>query len=103
MAQQIDDLLEAVARKRRGAALATSDIAVTAVAGERLRHARHREYEIDGAGRDRGTRHPTKLRVLRFLGDHQAARLLDRPSPGAAVIAGARENDADGALTERRD
>ena len=101
IAQQIDDLLEAVARKRRRAALAAPDIAVTAIPGERLRHLRHREDEIDGAGRDGGTRHPVKLRVLRFLGDHQAARLLDRPSPGAAVIAGARENDADGALTER--
>ena len=56
---------------------------------------RRRQHKIDGAGRDGVRRHPVILRLLRILGDRQAALGLDGANPVGAVRAGSRQDHAD--------
>ena len=62
-------------------------------------HLIDRQGEVDQPGRDRALRHAVILRRLRRLRDRQAPVLLDGPQSRRAVAAGAREDDADRALT----
>ena len=71
---------------------------VAGVADEDLRDPLGRQRGIGHAGGDRAARHPGMGRRLRGLGEDQPAVLFDRPDPGTAVAAGAREDHADGAL-----
>src|SRR5487761_1517007 len=73
---------------------------MTAILSESFRHRRQREHEIDGAGCDGIARHPVELSLFRVLSDSQAAHLLDRSCPCAAIGAGSREDDADDTLPE---
>src|SRR5208283_1372261 len=60
-----------------------------------------RRDDIDAAGRDRATRHPIELGLLRILRDHETAFFLDRDKPDAAVRSGPRQHDAYGLLATR--
>jgi len=63
-----------------------------------MRNFSHRQYEVDGAGRDRAARHTVKGGLLRILGDDEPAFFADRLEPDAAVGAGPRQDDANRAL-----
>jgi hypothetical protein len=65
---------------------------------QRRRHLFHGEHVIHEPGGDGAAWHPVVLRGVRALDHRQAALRLDRLEPEGAVAAGARDDDADGAL-----
>jgi hypothetical protein len=95
--QQLDDLGESsvFALVRRGGRAAGRDVGMTRVAGQRLGDLRHRQYEVDRAGRDRAARHSVVSGLFWVLGDDQPASFADRLEPDTAVAAGPRQNGAD--------
>ena len=57
----------------------------------------HRKHQVHGTGLDGTPRHAAIGGLVGVLGDHQPALLLDGLQPKAAVGAGSRQDDADGA------
>ena len=84
----------------RCAGALSAGAARAAVLEDRVRNLRRGKHQIDRAGQDRAARHAVITGLLRILRDHQAALFLDRLQPGAAVGAGSRKDDADGAGAE---
>ncbi len=103
-AQQVDDAGESAFRRRRlfvhhrGVRPPTIARRVRQVLAQRRRHVGKRQAEIDHAGLDGAARHAAVARLVRVLGDDQAAGLADRPGAERPVGARARQDDTDGAL-----
>ena len=68
-----------------------------AVARERCGDVGNAQDQVDRAGLDRAARHAVVAGLVGVLRDDQAAVFLERPQAEAAVGAGARQDDADGA------
>ena len=98
-AQQLDDFGQPNSARRPAARRRPAPVERHApvVLTERLRDLRHRKHEIDRAGRDRAARHAVIAGLVGILRDDQPAFLLHGLQPEAAVGAGARKDDADGA------
>ena len=86
---------------RGGGSEVRDDVGMAGIADQRLRDLRHRQYEIDGAGRDRALRHSVIGGLFRILGDDEPAFFANRFEPDAAIGAGSRQDDADRALAAR--
>ena len=101
-AQKIDDLVQALGRRDRpaGRPWDRPRRIFAGVFGEGVRDLRHGKHEIDGARHDRAARHAVETGLVRILCDDEPALFLDRLQSDAAVGAGSREDDADGALAE---
>ncbi len=72
-----------------------------AVAGQRAREHRNGRHLVHQPGADGAARHPVIAGLRRVLHQDQAARLLDRPQPGAPVRPGPRQHHAGGARAVR--
>ncbi|MNN12373.1 hypothetical protein D3C81_1253610 [compost metagenome] len=64
-----------------------------------LRHFNHRQHEVDHARIDGSLRHAVELGVRRCLGHGDAALFLDARQTDRAIRAGARQHQAECALT----
>ena len=99
--QQHEDLLHRVLGlwRRRCQQPRQLAIGMDGVGDQLGRHLGGRQHIVDHAGGDRAARHAVELGRFGFLRHHHAGLALDRARAQRAVAAGAREHDADRALT----